>query len=237
MRRNRWHLRRWMVTGILLGFLPVAAAGEDTHLRFFKRNREFILRAFESQPRQPAGATDRVQSWDFDPFAPGSVQARVQGVRAALDTATTPEHLVAFRDAVGGLLDDAGAAGTRLDDLDRRFRAHLRTAVEVTLAATARADVERVEAWLDGQPATAFALAGTERAALAAGGVLEVLRRVVEPRAQSLEVHVWLSGHAEPVRIVQPVSPVADALVCLRLEVEGVGAPIRVQQTTLGADL
>ena len=59
------------------------------------------------------------------------------------------------------------------------------------------------------------------------------LRRVAEPRTQNLEVHVWLAGRSEPVRCVQAVAPVADALVCVRLDLDGAKAPIRVQQTTL----
>jgi hypothetical protein len=220
-----------------LGLLPGAgSAAPESHLQFFRQNREFILRAFEALPREPSAPTADARAWAFDPFAAGSVQERVRAVRAALDTATTPEQLGAFHNALGGLLDEVGAAGTRLDDLDSRFRAHLRTSMEVTLAA-AGAGVERVEASIDGEPAAEHVLSEPEKAALAAGGVLEVLRRVAEPRPQNLEVRVWFAGRSEPVRCVQAVTPVVDALVCVRLDLDGANAPIRVHQTTLEANL
>jgi hypothetical protein len=224
------------VAGVLACLPHVGSAEPESHLRFFRQNRDFILRAFEALPRAPAGPADSARAWAFDPFAAGSVQERVRAVRAALDTASAPEHLGAFHDALGALLDDVGAAGTRLDDLDSRFRAHLRTSMEVTLAA-AGPGVERVEAWIDGEPAAEHVLAEPEKAALAAGGVLEVLRRVAEPRTQNLEVRVWLAGRSDPVRCVQTVSPVLDALVCVRLDLDGANAPIRVHQTTLEAHL
>jgi len=142
-------------------------------------------------------------------------------VRAALDTADTPEHLGAFRQSLDSLLVAAQAAAARLDDLDRRFASHLRTAVEVTLATNQSVRLERVEARLDGETTGETLLSVEERAALAAGGVLEVLRRVVEVRPQTLEVRWWLAGDAVPREKTEIIAPVADALLRIHLDLAG----------------
>jgi hypothetical protein len=204
------------------------------HLRFFKQNRDFLLRAIErlgTEATAPGGAR---RSWDFDPFAEWSAQARMDAVRAALDTAAAPEHLGSFRAALDSLLAEAEAAAARLDTLDQRFAAHLRTAVEVTLATGKKVRLQRVEARLDGEPVMDRALSPEERAALDAGGILEVLRRVVEVRPQTLEVRLWVDGDPEPRLATHVIAPVPDAVVRVHLDLAGAEAPKPVESVLGG---
>jgi hypothetical protein len=218
---------------LLLGWSCDAGAEPQTHLQFFRQHRDFVLRAFEQLPRANEAPLDSSRAWHFDPFAEWSVEDRVQAVRAALDTATAPADLAAFRLTLGNLLDDAAAAAQRLDDLDHRFVAHLRTACEVTLASDRDVEIERFEAWLDGEHLVAHAPTPEERAALAAGGILEVLRRVLEPRPQELKMKLWIAGRSQPLELAHLVSPVPDALVRLHLDLSS-GVTPRLVQTTLG---
>ncbi len=209
-------------TGIRAG---TAHADDEAHLRFFLQNRNFLVQTFERLSIDDASASDR-RAWDFDPFAVWEAEQALQAVRAALDTADTPEHLGAFRASLDSLLAAAQAAATRLDDLDRRFAAHLRTAVEVTLATSQSVRLERVEARLDGETTGATVLSAEERAALAAGGVLEVLRRVVEVRPQTLEVRWWLAGDPVAREKIEIISPVADSLLRIHLDLAGTEAKL-----------
>jgi hypothetical protein len=218
---------------LLLGWTGALEAEPAEHLHFFRQNRDFVLRAFERLPRFETDPSDSARGWDFDPFAEWAVLERVQAVRAALDTASTPTDLGHFRATLGDLLDEAAAAAARLDDLDHRFAAHLRTACEVTLASAGNIDVQRIDAWLDGEHVATHATSPEERAALAAGGVLEVVRRVLEPRTQDLTMKVWIAGRPEPLDLAHAVEPVPDALVRLHVELSSGDEP-RVVQTTLG---
>lgn len=240
MVRSSWHRRlrvgAWTLLLLLAVALPTRGAQADAaHLRFFKQNRDFLLRAFErAHSQQPTNGT--LQAWNFDPFAEWSVHERVQAARAALDTATAPEHLGTFHAALGDLLVAADSAASRLDDLDRRFAAHLRTAVEVTLDADEHVDLQRIEAHLDGAPVVDMAVSEVERRALAAGGVLEVLRRVVEVRPQNLLLRWWVAGDTNPRELQQELSPVPDALVRVHVHVPASTAEAGVVQSTLGGE-
>jgi hypothetical protein len=139
-----------------------------------------------------------------------------------------------FRGALDSLLGAAELTGARLDSLDRCFARHLRTALEVTLASKATLDVERVEAWLDGALVEQHALSTEERAALAAGGVLEVMHRVVEPRSQALEVRAWTRGTAAPSTTALVVQPVPDQLSIYHLDLESAQSPARSVRSSLG---
>lgn len=220
---------------LLLPGLPGRAAAEaDSHLSFFRANRDFVLRAFERLPQDDDSAAHDARQWDFDPFAEWDAESQVRAVRAALDTATTPEHLAAFRMTLGGLLAESEAAAARLDELDRLFRQHLRTAVEVTLESERASDVQRIEAWLDGEHVVDLTLSDAERSALTAGGILEVLRQVVEPRSQDLELRVWLAGRNEPEVATQVVDPVPDALRRIHFRVAANAPIVQVDDSTLG---
>ena len=69
--------------------------------------------------------------------------------------------------------------------------------------------------------------------ALRAGGILEVLRAVAEPREQDLEVAVWFSDQPEPYRITQTVSPQPDKLLRLHVDLTRGERPVQFVQTTL----
>jgi hypothetical protein len=224
MPQPRTAARRRLVAVLVLAASAIrvgtANADDETHLRFFLQNRNFLVQAFERLSVDDASPSAR-RAWDFDPFAAWEADQALQAVRAALDTADTPEHLGAFRQSLDSLLVAAQAAAARLDDLDRRFAAHLRTAVEVTLATNQSVRLERVEARLDGETTGETLLSVEERAALAAGGVLEVLRRVVEVRPLTLEVRWWLVGDAVPREKTEIIAPVADALLRIHLDLAG----------------
>jgi len=219
---------------VVAAALPAAAEPPEGHLSFFRQNRDFVLRAFERLPQDEDAARTDGRQWDFDPFAAWDASERVGAVRAALDTATTPAHLGTFRMSLGELLDESAAAAARLDELDRLFRAHLRTALEVTLESEGAADVQRVQAWLDGEHVADLALSDAERSALGAGGILEVLRQVIEPRTQDLVVHVWLAGHSEPRVATQAVEPVADTLRRVHFRIATQEPVVQVEESTLG---
>jgi hypothetical protein len=210
------------------------AAAEDAHLPFFHANRDWILRAYENLPRPSAPADAGARAWSFDPFADASAAARLAAVRASLDSATTLSDLGTFRSALDSLLATAVAAGARLDDLDLRFAAHLRTALEVTLASREKLALERVETWLDGVLVHEHTVSEYERAALAAGGVLEVLRRVVEPRPQALEVRAWTRGDTAPSCTLVTIEPTPDVLTICHLDLDKAGQPARSVRATLG---
>jgi hypothetical protein len=238
-RRRGSGCRRAGGAALAVGLLLVAgggrpAAADEAHLPFFEANRDWLLRAFEALPRPDAAPDARARAWSFDPFADASALAALQAVRAGLDTATTLADLGPFRTALDSLLAAAETQAGRLDDLDRRFAAHLRTALEVTLAVRPQIDVERVEAWLDGVLVQQHTLSPEERAALAAGGALEILRRVVEPRAQSLEVRAWAAGDVEPSRTALVVDPAPDILTIWHLDLDSARSPARLQRTALG---
>ena len=237
MRGNPCRFRWLWLTAALASSLLVgrgAGAGEaDGHLEFFRQNRDFLLRAFERLPEAGTAAPTQ-RHWDFDPFAAWDAREHMRSARAALDTAAAPEDLQQFHLALGALLEEAQAAAVRLDDLDRRFAAHLRTAVEVTLAAEKKVQVERLEASLDGEPAVACTLSAPERAALQAGGIVEVLRRVVEVRPQPLEVRWWVRGDPQPRQATHVLTPVPDALVRVHLEVPAAARAVTPVQSTLG---
>lgn len=223
---------RWIGAVLFLAAAPAAA--DDAHLPFFNANRDWVLRRFEELERPENADLAPARAWSFDPFQDESALARLRAAGAVLDSATSVGDLGSFRAALDSVLADAAAAGARLDSLDRCFARHLRTALEVTLAAKASMDVERVEAWLDGTLVQQRTLSENERAALGAGGVFEVVRRVVEPRVQTLEVRAWIRGAAEPSRTTLVVSPVPDQLAVVHLDLESAQAPARAGQTSLG---
>jgi len=210
------------------------ARADDAHLPFFNANRDWVLRAYEALPRPTTASNTAARAWSFDPFADSTAVARLAAVRASLDSAVTLSDLGTFRSALDSLLASAVAAGTRLDELDMRFAAHLRTALEVTLATKKDLGIERVETWLDGICVHAHDVTETERAALAAGGVLEVLRRVVEPRTQALEVRAWTRGAAAPTCTALSVEPVRNVLSVCHLDLDKAGQPARLVRATLG---
>jgi hypothetical protein len=211
-----------------------AAQGSEPHLPFFQENRDFLLRAWEKLPQAVPAPADSSRRWSFDPFADASARARLSAVRSSLDSAATLEDLGAFRAALDSLLGDTQRAAARLDGLDASFAAHLRTALEVTLATKPGLDVERVEAWLDGTLVQQHTLSDAERSALDAGGILEVCRRVVEPRAQQLEVRAWTRGHAECSRTPALVDPTPDLLTICHLDLDSALGPARVARAALG---
>lgn len=238
MRGQASRFRRWfpaVPTLLVLAGLGRGASADEAqgHLEFFRQNRDFLLRAFERLP-EPGSTAPTQRHWDFDPFATWDVREQLRAARAAHDTAATPEDLQEFHLALGRLLEEAQAAAVRLDDLDRRFAAHLRTAVEVTLATEKKVQVERLEASLDGEPAVACTLSAAERGALEAGGIVEVLRRVVEVRPQNLEVRWWVRGDPQPRQATHLLTPVPDALVRVHLDVPAAARPVTPVQSTLG---
>src|SRR5262245_1320710 len=228
---------RWMpsIVLVLVAWAAAPAWGDDTHLPFFQANRDWVLRRFESLERLPLADLTPAQAWGFDPFLDESAAARLRAASAALDSARTVGDLGQFRAALDAVLEDAGLASSELDSLDRCFAAHLRTALEVTLATKSSLAVERVEAWLDGTLVQQHTLSDHERAAMAAGGVLEVVRRVVEPRAQTLEVHAWARGAQAPSRTTVRVDPAPDRLAIVHLDLESAQAPARAVHAALGS--
>jgi hypothetical protein len=229
MRRRLFFLAALCATSI-----SQARAGDDPHLPFFRANRDWVLRALESL-KPPAGTPGmEAQAWKFDPFKDESAWARLQAVQASLDSATSIGDLGVFRASLDSLLLAARTSGARLDSLDRCFVAHLRTSLAVTLGAPAGLEVERVEAALDGEPLVTHALSAEEQAALAAGGVLEIAHRVVEPRAQKLEVRAWTRGAAAPSRTEVVVDPAPDLLSVVHLDLVEPQAPARLVRSTLG---
>lgn len=225
---------RFLHALLLAALFAATAHADDPHLPFFHANRDWILRAYEALPRPTVAADAAARAWAFDPFADASAAARLAAVRASLDSAVTLTDLGTFRSALDSLLATAVTSGARLDDLDMRFAAHLRTALEVTLAAKSDLALERVEAWLDGACVSVHTVSDTERAALAAGGVLEVLRRVVEPRAQALEVRAWTRGATAPSCTVLTVEPTPDVLSVCHLDLDKASQPARLVRATLG---
>jgi hypothetical protein len=219
---------------VMLCVAMPAAASDKQHLPFFGAHRDWVLRAFENLPKPGAPADAAARAWSFDPFADEQAMQRIRAVRAALDSATTLADLGVFRTALDSLLGAAELTGARLDSLDRCFARHLRTALEVTLASKAALDVERVEAYLDGALVEQHALSAEERAALAAGGVLEVMHRVVEPRAQALEVRAWTRGAAAPSTTALVVQPTPDELSIYHLDLESAQSPARSVRSSLG---
>jgi hypothetical protein len=210
------------------------AADATTHLPFFHANRDWVLRRFEALERAQPSDLGEARAWSFDPFTDESALARLRAARAAFDTAQALPDLGTFRVTLDSVLAATMTAAARLDSLDRMFAAHLRTALEVTLAAPSELDVERVEAWLDGTLVQQHVLSPAERAALQAGGVFEVVRRVVEPRMQRLEVHVWARGATAPSRTELDVDPEADKLTIFHLDLADAAQPARFQRTALG---
>jgi hypothetical protein len=236
LRRRNWRTRaRFAVlAAAVAGSLASGSAAGEGHLPFFHANRDWVLRRFEALERPEQTDLAPARAWSFDPFADESALARLHAARAAFDSAQTLADLGTFRATLDSVLAATLGAGARLDSLDRAFAAHLRTALEVTLGTPAGLEVERVEAWLDGTQVQQRALSDSERAALRAGGVLEVLRRVVEPRAQKLAVHVWSRGAAAPSRTDIVVDPEPDRLTVFHLDLADPSQPARFQRTALG---
>jgi hypothetical protein len=227
--------RRLLLLAVLATCLaPAVRAEDEAHLPFFRANRDWVLRALESlkQPIAAPGAGTR--AWNFDPFADASAYARLRAVQASLDSATTLGDLGVFRAALDSLLAVAVRSGARLDSIDYCFASHLRTSLAVTLATPKDVDLERVEALLEGQPVLQHELSVEERAALAAGGVLQLVHRVVEPRAQNLEVRAWTKGAPAPSRTEVPIDPDPDRLSVYHLDLVEPQAPARYVRTTLG---
>jgi len=227
-------VRRTIGAAVLVLLATVPATAGESHLPFFNAHRDWVLRAFENLPKPGAPADATARAWSFDPFADEQALLRIRAVRAALDSATSLADLGVFRSALDSLLAAAEQTGADLDSLDRCFARHLRTALEVTLASKASLDVERVEAWLDGALIEQHALSAEERAALAAGGVLEVMHRVVEPRSQALEVRAWMRGAAAPSTTAFVVQPVPDQLSIYHLDLESAQSPARSVRSSLG---
>lgn len=227
---------QWVLACAAVAGLGAAAQADEAtaHLPFFHANRDWVLRRFEALERPETTDLVPARAWSFDPFADESALARLRAARAAFDTAQALPDLGTFRTALDSVLLATTVAAARLDSLDRNFVAHLRTALEVTLAVPGGIEVERVEAWLEGTQVQQRALSETERAALRAGGVLEVVRRVVEPRAQRLDVQVWVRGAAAPSRTEIVVDPLPDELTIYHLDLADATQPARYQRTALG---
>jgi len=201
------------------------------HLLFFHENRAFILQAWENVRASEVAAVDRSRDWDFDPFAQWNARDAVQEARARLDSATTPDHLGAFHASLDSLLEEMQRAAVRLDDLDFRFSAHVRTGLEVTLATPRELDIVRIEADVEGKPTIQHDLTGAERAALVRGGVLEVLRQVVEPRVHHIEVRTWTRGSSQPSITQMDFHPTADRVVRLHLQLKDPEEPAVMERT------
>lgn len=217
----------------VLGCLILPAGAPAEHLSFFHANRDWVLRAFEALERDARLPETGARAWNFDPFADASALAELEAVRQGLENATSLQDIARFRADLDSLLQRAAATAEHLDALDRRFAGHLRTGLEVTLASD-DFEVERVEAWLDSSLVQMHELGENERAALAAGGVLEVFRRVVEPREQNLEVRAWARGSSEPSRTHFVVDPTPDALLRCHLDLTSPRQPANVVRSTLG---
>jgi hypothetical protein len=225
-------LRACLWACALAGVGAAGAADEPAHLPFFHANRDWVLRRFEALERPETSDLAPARAWSFDPFVDESALGRLLAARAAFDSAATLTDLGTFRATLDSVLAATTWAAARLDSLDYTFVAHLRTALEVTLASGL--EVERVEAWLDGTLVQQRALSDVERAALRAGGVMEVVRRVVEPRDQKLEVHAWARGAQTPSRTEIVVDPAPDRLTVFHLDLAEPNAPARYQRTALG---
>lgn len=207
------------------------AEAPKEHLPFFHENRAFILQAWENIQASEVVAEDRSRDWDFDPFAKWNARDAVADARARLDSATTPDHLGAFHASLDSLLEEMQRAAIRLDDLDFRFSAHVRTGLEVTLATSHALDIVRIEADVEGNPTIEHELTGAERAALVRGGILEVLRQVIEPRVHHIEVRAWTRGATQPSITQMEFHPTADRLVRLHLQLEDPEGPAVMERT------
>lgn len=224
--------------GLALGlFLVVSlsalgyAEGKRQHLPFFHENRAFILQAWETADMARNVVDADARAWEFDPFAAWNAEDAVREARALFDSATTPGDLGLFHASLDSLLDEMQRAAQRLDDLDFRFAEHLRTGLEVTLAAPHKLDIVRVEADVEGKTAWAHDLTGAERAALVEGGILEVLRQAVEPRQHNIEVRAWVRGQEQPSVTQVQFHPTANELVRVHLQMNNAHEPAQQQRT------
>jgi hypothetical protein len=224
--------------GILVGFLLVVgwcvlapAESRRSHLPFFHENRAFILQAWEMSDIDRHNVKEDTRGWDFDPFADWNAEAAVREARALFDSATTPDDLGRFHASLDSLLEAMRLAAARLDDLDFRFSEHVRTGLEVTLAAPHKLDIVRVEADVEGVVTLQHDLTGAERAALVAGGILEVLRQAVEPRQHDIEVRTWVRGQEQPSITHVVFHPTPNELVRVHLQLQNAHEPAQQQRT------
>ncbi len=61
-----------------------------------------------------------------------------------------------------------------------------------------------------------------------------MVRQVVEPRTQDLELRVWLNGAPEPTVVRRIVEPVPDALRRVHFRVATNEPIVQVEESTLG---
>ena len=218
---------------LLLGGLSALshADSKDQHLPFFHENRAFILRAWESSEMTRNEVKEDARGWDYDPFAAWNAEDAVREARALFDSATTPDDLGKFHASLDSLLDEMQRAAERLDDLDFRFAEHVRTGLEVTLAAPHKLDIVRVEADVEGKMTLQHDLSGAERAALVEGGILEVLRQAVEPRPHEIEVRAWVRGQEQPSVTRLEFHPTPNELVRVHLQLKNSHEPAQQQRT------
>jgi len=208
-----------------------AAASQTSHLPFFHENRAFVLQAWERSRIASDHVDTQARAWDYDPFADWDPEDAVAQARAAFDSASTPEDLGAFHAALDSLFASLDAAARRLDDLDFRFAAHTRTGLELTLATPRRLDVVRVEADLEGEPVWQHDLTGAERAALQEGGILEVMRRAIEPRLHRITVRTWVRGKDTPSVTQVDFEPTPNELVRVHLTLQKPEEPAAQERT------
>ena len=198
-------------------------------LQFLKENRDWIRARFDLLRARAIASTGAA-----DPIDPRFLDyARMlREVEAAADSAAAMRDARERRELLASIGDLAGVESEldrietalavqrgRLGVLEEDFTGDQRTALVVVLAgAPASGAPSELAVTLDDGEKVTIPLPRETLATLAAGGVVQVLHRLVEPREQVLEVRLAGGGWPADDHAFVTIDPARDRLTFLRFD-------------------
>jgi hypothetical protein len=203
-------------------------------LRFLRENRDFIRGRYDRLRERPVERAGDATAIDprfltYRELLAGLDRgadslARAEDERGRHDLFASVTELGSLETELDQMEETLDAQRGRLAVLEKDFTAHPATEMLVVLSGLPPGtDLASVTLELEDGGAVTLPLGDAERAALRAGGMVEVLHVFVEPRAQSVRVAVagaaWPAGDSGWL----PLEPARDRLNVVRLDLSGLG--------------
>lgn len=209
-------------------------------LRFLKENRDFIRGRYDLLREKPVAGSGEARPIDPRYLAYPRMLARILAARdsvALADDAARRRELLESVSRLGELETDLdrlerllAEQRDRLGVLQANFTGSQQTALMVVVSGwMPSAEVTSLTIEFDDGQSLTVPIGSEQRAALAAGGVVQAFHGFVEPRTQVLEVGVQGAAWPAGDRGFVTLAPARDRLTLLRLDLShsdpALGAP------------